>query len=49
MNDKTFDFAKNKKYDGYMRGHVSMIYKGFDKKSTTNKETGINCGYAVNN
>ena len=25
--------AKNPKYDGYQRGHASMVYKFFDKKS----------------
>ena len=32
--DKTFNIAKNPKYDGYQRGLASMIYKFFDKKST---------------
>ena len=32
--DKTFNIAKNGKYDGYQRGLTSMIYKIFDKKSS---------------
>ena len=34
LRDKTFNIAKNPKYDGYQRGLASMIYKFFDKKST---------------
>ena len=33
LRDKTFNIAKNPKYDGYQRGLASMIYKCFDKKS----------------
>ena len=32
--DKTFDIAKNPKYDWYQRGLVSMVYKFFDKKTS---------------
>ena len=32
--NKTFNIAKNRKYDGYQRGLTSMIYKIFDKKSS---------------
>ena len=31
--DKTFNIAKNSKYDGYLRGLVSMVYKHFVKNS----------------
>ena len=31
LRDKTFNIAKNLKYDGYQRGLASMIYKFFDK------------------
>ena len=31
--DKTFNIAKNPKYDGYQRRLAFMIYKLFDKKS----------------
>ena len=33
LRDKAFNIAKNRKYDGYQRGLVSMVYKFFDKKS----------------
>ena len=33
LRDKTFNIAKNPKYDRYQRGLASMIYKFFDKKS----------------
>ena len=34
LRDKTFNIAKNHKYDGYQRGLASMVYRFFDKKST---------------
>ena len=33
LRDKTFNIAKNPKYDGYQRGLASMNYKSFDKKT----------------
>ena len=33
LKDKAFAIASNRKYDGYQRGLVSMIYQFFDKKS----------------
>ena len=30
--DKALNTAKNPKYDGYIRGLISMVYKFFDKK-----------------
>ena len=30
--DKTFNIAKNPKYNGYERGLASKVYKFFDKK-----------------
>ena len=39
LRDKTFNIAKNPKYDGYQRGLASMVYKFFDKKS---KGSGVN-------
>ena len=33
LRDKTFNIAKNHKYDGYERGLPSMLYKFFDKNS----------------
>ena len=32
LRDKTFNIAKNPKYDGYQRGLASMVYKFFAKK-----------------
>ena len=32
LRDKTFDVAKNSKYDGYQRGLASMVYKYFGKQ-----------------
>ena len=32
LNDKAFNIAQNPKYDGYQRGHTSMVYKCFHKK-----------------
>ena len=31
---KTFNIAKNKKYDGYQRGLASMVFNFFDKKAS---------------
>ena len=39
LRDKTFNIAKNSKYDGYQRGIACMVYKFFDKKS---KDGGVN-------
>ena len=33
LRDKTFNIAKDQKYDGYQRGLASMVYKFFDKKT----------------
>ena len=34
LRDKSFNIAKNPKYDGYQRGLASMIYTFFDKKTS---------------
>ena len=34
LRDKTFNIAKNSKYDGYKKGLASMVYKIFGKKSS---------------
>ena len=41
LRDKTFNIAKNLKYDGCQRGLAPMVYKFFDKKpaSLTDKST----------
>ena len=33
--NKTFDIAKNLKYDRYQCGPASMVYKYFDKKTSS--------------
>ena len=33
LREKTFNFAKNPKYDKYQIGLASMVYKSFDEKS----------------
>ena len=35
LRDKAYDLASNPENDGYQRGLSSMVYKFFDKKSTT--------------
>ena len=36
LHDKAFNIAKNSKYDGYQqRGLASMVYKFFDKKTSS--------------
>ena len=39
MINKSFNSAKNPKYDEYQRGLASIVYKVFDKKS---KGSGVN-------
>ena len=34
LHDKTFNIAKDLKYDGYQRGFAFMVYRFFDKKSS---------------
>ena len=34
LRNKTFNNAKNPKYDGYQRGLASVVYKFFDKKTS---------------
>ena len=41
LKDKAFKTSSDPKYDGYQRGLASMVYKFFDKKSTSlNKSSG---------
>ena len=41
LRDKAFKIASDPKYDGYQRGLASMIYRFFDKKSSSlNKSSG---------
>ena len=37
LGNKAFDIAINTKYDGYQKGHASMVYKLFDKKHSGGK------------
>ena len=39
LRDKTFNIAKNPKYNGYQIGIAFMVYKFFDKKS---RGSGVN-------
>ena len=39
LRDKSFNIAKNPKYDGHPRVLASMVYKFFDKKSA---DSGVN-------
>ena len=32
LHDKTYNIARDPKYDGYQRGLASVVYKLFDKK-----------------
>ena len=34
LHDKSFNIAKNSKYDGYQRGLASMVNKFLDKKTS---------------
>ena len=44
-SDKTFNIAKNPKYDGYQTGLASVVYKLFDKKIS---DSGIENEYISN-
>ena len=33
LRDKSFNIAKNPKYDVYLKGFASIVYDFFDKKS----------------
>ena len=35
LNDRAFEIASNRNYDGYQKGLESMVYKFFDKKIGT--------------
>ena len=48
LRDKAFNFAKNPKYDGYQRALASMVYKFFDKKSTSLTDKSISGGNIAN-
>ena len=35
LSDKAFNIAKNPKYGGYQRGLTPIVYKYFDKKTSS--------------
>ena len=35
LRDKSFNIAKDPKYNGYQRGLTSMVYNFFDKKTAS--------------
>ena len=47
LTDKTFNIAKNHKYDGYQTGLTSMVYKFIDKTSALHAEKSVS-GSGVN-
>ena len=54
LRDKSFNIAKNPKYDGYPRGLASMVYRFFDKKTkgsgvTLANKSAINLYHKMNN
>ena len=44
LREKTFNIAKNLKYDGYQKNLASMIYKFFDKKSASLTDKSVSGG-----
>ena len=50
LRHKAFDIAKNSRYgdDGYQRGLGSMVYKSFDKKTTSLAYKSAACGAIKN-
>ena len=48
LREKTFNIAKNLKYDGYEKNLASMIYKFFDKKSASLTDKSAKGGCAKN-
>ena len=49
LRNKAFNIAKNPKYDGYQRGLAFMVYKCFDKKSTSLTDKSVSGSGTVNN
>ena len=48
LREKTFNIAKNLKYDGYEKNLVSMVYRFFDKKSASLTDKSAKGGGAKN-
>ena len=49
LSDKAFNHDKNSKYDEYQRGIASMVYKVFDKKSTSLPDKSVSGSGVANN
>ena len=49
MRGKSFNIAKNPKYDGYQRGLASMVYKFYNKKSEGSGRPLSSASQIVNN
>ena len=47
--NRTFNIAKDPKYDGYQRGLASMVHKFFDKKSKGSGAKNFNTKLATQN
>ena len=44
LKNKAFDIAKDPKYDGYLRGLPSMVYKFFDSKVASPDKKSVESG-----
>ena len=49
LRDNAFNITKNPKYDGYQRGLASVVYKFFDKNSTSLTDKSVSGGSIANN
>ena len=49
LRDKAFEIASDPKYDGYQRGLASMVYKFFDKKSSSGSGVATEPNYQLTN
>ena len=49
LRNRTFNIAKDPKYDGYQRGLASMVYKFFDKKSKGSGAKHVNIKFTPQN
>ena len=49
LRNRAFNIAKDQKYDGYLRGLASVVYRFFDKKSKESGAKHINTKLAPQN
>ena len=49
LRDKTFNIAKDPKYDEYQRGLASMVYKFYDKISALLTDKSVSGSGVANN